>query len=30
MREPMLEVAKGAVYYYFSKYGEDCFISDGE
>ena len=30
MREPMLEVAKGAVYYYFSKYGEDCFKSDDE
>ena len=25
MRVPMLEIAKGAVYYYFSKYGDDCF-----
>ena len=25
MRVPMLKIAKGAVYYYFSKYGDDCF-----
>ncbi|MDE2673720.1 MAG: hypothetical protein OXH65_01270 [Paracoccaceae bacterium] len=25
MRVPMLEIAKGAVYYYFSKYGDNCF-----
>ena len=24
-RVPMLEIAKDAVYYYFSKYGDDCF-----
>ena len=25
MREPVLQVAEGAVYYYFSKYGDGSF-----
>ena len=30
MRGPMLHIAEGSVYYYFSKYGDSCFKAPRE